>query len=375
MRFVDSLGEITLPTASDHREYPVVVTDPEAYRAMVRGGSLGFADAFVRGQWHTPDLPGLLSVLAAPTLAVPGGGPWRVASALVHRLTQRRRRNHREGSRRNIEFHYDLSNEFFANFLDPTMAYSCGLFAGHEISLEEASQAKFARIASQLQLSSADHLLEIGCGWGGFAQFAAANYGCRVTGVTISQEQLAYAQQRIAAAGLSHLVDIKYCDYRDLSGKYDKIASIEMIEAVGHQYLSTFLEKCDASLIPGGKFLLQAITIPDQRYDEYRRRIDFIQKYIFPGGCLVSHRRLRDLLDKHTSLELTNRADFPTDYRLTLLTWRDRFLQSQSEIQALGFSERDLRIWDYYFSYCAAGFGQQLIGVSQLLYEKPSKAR
>ena len=280
-------------------------------------------------------------------------------------------RNSRLGSRRNIGRHYDLSNEMFALFLDPTMTYSSAVFADENATLEEASLSKYELICQKLHLRAEDHVVEIGCGWGGFAEYAAYNYGCRVTGITISSEQLDFAQQRIARAGLEKRVELRLCDYRDMDGTFDKLVSIEMIEAVGHEYLATFFRKCDALLRPDGEMLLQAITIPDDRYDFYRRSVDFIQKYIFPGGCLPCLGGISNIVARETDMRIVHLEDFAGSYAQTLLHWRENFLASRVELHQLGFDETFQRTWDYYFCYCIAGFLERQIGLAHVLLKRP----
>ncbi|MEQ8837897.1 MAG: cyclopropane-fatty-acyl-phospholipid synthase family protein, partial [Lacipirellulaceae bacterium] len=377
LTITDCLGTAHFNAAaeSDPPAAKIVVQDLGIYRKTVKAGSLGFGDSYVDGDWSSTDLPAVLETLANVSVEQSvGRSPSRFALSAWQRLQQRLKRNSIRGSRKNIASHYDLSNRLFELFLDPTFTYSCGIFENEESTLEDASNAKYERICRKLELSADDRVLEIGCGWGGFVEYAVKNYGCHVTAVTISQEQLLYAKQRIAAAEIADRVDLRFCDYRDLTGEYDKLVSIEMIEAVGHDYLPTFVEQCDKLLKPGGKILLQGITIPAERYEGYRRRIDFIQKYIFPGGCLVSLERLRQIVAKKTTLNEIEEQDFSSHYRRMLLAWRERFLNSREQIAALRPDEKFFRAWDYYFAYCAAGFAVGKIGVSQILYEsKPAK--
>lgn len=349
----------------------IVVRDLRFYRRIVLAGSLGFGDSYVEGEWTTSNLPRVLETLANVTTeesAVSSAS--RVALTTWQRLRKRLSRNSVKGSRKNVAAHYDLSNRLFELFLDPTLTYSCGVFENENSTLEDASIAKYERICRKLQITANDRVLEIGCGWGGFVEYAVKNYGCHVTAVTISQQQLGYAQQRIAAAGIAERVDLRFCDYRELSGQFDKLVSIEMIEAVGHEYQPRFIKQCDQLLKPGGKMLLQGITIPHKRYEHYRHRIDFIQKYIFPGGCLISLKRLRKIVAKNTSLRELEERDFSSHYQRTLLAWREKFLDAREQVQSLRPDEKFFRAWDYYFAYCAAGFAAEKIGVSQMLFEK-----
>jgi cyclopropane-fatty-acyl-phospholipid synthase len=346
--------------------------DPRAYSTIALGGSLGAAEAYVRVYWETDDLFAALRLFvlnAAVLSSLDTGGARLLAPArAAWRWT---RRNTRTGSRRNIAAHYDLSNEFFTLMLDPTMTYSSGVFDTPEASLQDASTAKYERICRKLQLSPQDHVLEIGSGWGGFAIHAAREYGCRVTTTTISRQQHAEAQRRILAAGVSDRVHLLLQDYRDLTGGYDKLVSIEMIEAVGEKMLATFFRQCSRLLRPQGMMVLQAITMPDHRYDEYRRSIDFINRYVFPGGFLPSWSAMFQAIRQETDFQLLHLEEFGDHYARTLSHWRDNFWSSLSQVRALGFDERFIRTWHYYLCYCEAGFRERLIGVSQSLFAKP----
>lgn len=366
-------GETTLLGQGHRVAGELIVEDPRLYAHVLMHGSVGFGEAFVDRWWTTPDLLNLLRTLAGSTPSSSRGSWWgRAIGWGPKQLLRWARQNTRAGSRRNISAHYDLSNEFFAAFLDPTMTYSSGLFESDGATLHDASLAKYERICRRLDLQSDDHVVEIGCGWGGFAEYAAANYGCRVTGVTISREQLAYAQQRIERAGLSHRVDLRFCDYRDLTGKYDKLVSIEMIEAVGRRFLPQFFAKCSELLRPHGQMMLQAITIPDQRFDAYCRNVDFIQKHVFPGGCLPSLGAIQTAVGERTDLRLLETVDFAEDYARTLVAWRERFHGAAERIAQLGFDERFMRLWDYYLCYCAAGFYERQIGLAHQHFAKPA---
>jgi cyclopropane-fatty-acyl-phospholipid synthase len=280
-------------------------------------------------------------------------------------------RNTRSGSKRNIAAHYDLSNEFFALMLDPTMTYSSGVFSASPATLEQAQIEKYDRICRALRLSSTDHVLEIGTGWGGFALHAARHYGCQVTTTTISTEQRAYAAQRFRDAGLDRRITLLDCDYRDLVGQFDKLVSIEMIEAVGEKYLPVYFRQCSRLVKPDGAMLLQAITIPDHRYEGYRRSVDFIQRYIFPGGFLPSMSAMAGCVARETDFRFLHVADFGPHYARTLAAWRRNFWDNISRVRALGFDDRFVRTWHYYLCYCEAGFLERQIGVSQLLLTKP----
>lgn len=351
------------------------VHDPAFYWQTVAGGHLGAAESFLRGQWSCDDLFELIRIFArnAAVLTDVESGLARLAkpfAVLAHRV----RRNTRRGSRRNIAAHYDLSNEFYALFLDETLTYSCGIFPSRDATLRDASLEKYERVCRKLQLTPQDHVLEIGSGWGGFALYAASRFGCRVTTTTISQRQYEKAAERIREAGLTDRITLLKQDYRDLHGQYDKLASIEMIEAVGHEYLPEYFRKCCRLLKPTGMMLLQAITIPDERYDTYRRSADFIQRYIFPGGCLPSLSAIGRCLQA-TDFRLFHLEDFGAHYVRTLLEWRRRFWEHIEQVRGLGMSDEFIRMWEFYLCYCAGGFAERQIGVAQILLTKPQCCR
>lgn len=348
------------------------IQDPRFYSSAALGGALGAAEAYLAGYWDTDDLTNTLRLFARNSDAVGEmnrglamiGAPIRKAINLLNRNT-------RAGSRRNIAAHYDLGNEFFEQFLDETMAYSCGIFEQPDSTLLDASLTKFDRICRALRLGPEDHLVEIGTGWGGFAIHAARQYGCRVTTTTISREQFDYAKERIRQERLQDRIELLLEDYRDLSGTYNKLASIEMIEAVGHEYLPAYFAKCSDLLAPDGMMALQAITIPDQRYETYRKSTDFIQKHIFPGGCLPSLEAMCAAVRKGTDMRISHLQDLAPHYARTLAEWRQRFHDRVGRIRSLGADEWFLRSWDYYFSYCEAGFKERQVGVSQIVLSKP----
>lgn len=323
------------------------------------------------GEWETANLTPLLELLAlnGEVLGRLENG-FRLLGRPLERIRHWTRRNSRAQARENIAAHYDLGNTFYAHFLDQELLYSSALFTGDEQDLTAAQQAKMARLCEQLALSPGDHLLEIGTGWGAMAEYAARHYGCRVTTTTLSQEQYVWATERIARAGLQDRVEVLLCDYRDLTGQYDKLVSIEMIEAVGQRYLPTFFRTCQARLRPGGRMAIQAITIQDQRYRDYSKSVDFIQRYIFPGGFLPSITAMNELMTRHTDFVVRNLFDMGTDYARTLAHWRQRFDHAWQEIEKLGFDERFRRMWLYYFGYCEAGFNARTISVVQLTAER-----
>jgi len=350
----------------------VHVRDPRFYLSVVLGGSMGAAEAYLRGYWETDNLVGVVRIMSRNGTAMAdldrGISNW---SAPFRRLGHFLARNTPAGSKRNIAAHYDLSNEFFATFLDSTMTYSCGLFQSSETSMADASLAKYERLCQRLELCEEDHVLEIGTGWGGFACYAAREYGCRVTTTTISPAQYQYAQRRIERQGLADRIQLLRKDYRELEGQYDKLVSIEMVEAVGHEFHGQYFRKCNELLRAGGLFALQAITIPDQRYDSYRHSVDFIQRHIFPGGCLPSLGALLNASSRNSNFMLSETVDFGKHYAATLWHWRNQFFHNIDAIRQLGKSDRFLRAWDYYFCYCEGAFREQMIGCAQMLFRKP----
>jgi cyclopropane-fatty-acyl-phospholipid synthase len=354
----------------------ITIHDQHFYQHVAFGGGVGAAEAYIRGYWDSDDLTMAMRVLAqnAQTLSGMEKGTAQLLKPL-RSAANWLRRNTRAGSKRNISAHYDLSNDFFGLMLDPTMTYSSGVFSTPTSSLEEASAEKYDRICRKLKLTPADHVLEIGTGWGGFAEHAARYYGCRVTTTTISDEQHQYACDRFRQGSLEDQVTLLREDYRDLSGKYDKLVSIEMIEAVGEKFLPTYFSKCSELLKPDGAMVLQAITIPDHRYDRYRKSVDFIQQYIFPGGFLPSIGAIANCVGKATDFRFFHTEDFGPHYADTLACWRRNFWDRIVEVRSLGFDERFIRTWHYYLCYCEAGFRERQIGVSQLLLTKPNCRR
>ncbi len=354
----------------------IEVRDPRFYRDLVLGGALGAAESYIRGHFDSPDLTTAMRILAAnrDALASLDRGPAQLLRPL-RAIANGLRRNTRAGSKRNIAAHYDLSNPFFALMLDPTMTYSSGVFPSPGATLEAASIEKYDRICRHLQLQPSDHVLEIGTGWGGFAEHAARQYGCRVTTTTISEQQHAYAEDRFRRAGLEDRVTLLKQDYRDLEGRFDKLVSIEMIEAVGERYLPGYFAKCSQLLTDDGLMCLQAITIPDHRYQRYRKSVDFIQRYIFPGGFLPSMGKMASCVGQSTDLRFLHVEDFAAHYADTLAHWRGNFWQAIDAVKALGFDQHFIRTWHYYLCYCEAGFRERQIGVSQLLLAKPNCRR
>ena len=336
------------------------------------GGDLGAAESLMDGDWSCDRLTDLIRILilnSREQAAEPGVLSWLFEP--FYRIGHWFNRNTKRGSQKNIAAHYDLGNDFFELFLDETRMYSCGLFEHPDSSLFDASTAKNERICRKLNLTPQDHLLEIGTGWGGFALHAAKNFGCRVTTTTISREQFDFATRRIAEAGLQDRVTVVMQDYRDLTGQYDKLVSIEMIEAVGHEFFETYFKTCSRLLKPNGIFVLQGITIADQLYQGYIRRVDFIQRYIFPGGCLPSVTHVCDVVTRSTDLRLSHLEDFADDYAQTLRHWRSRFHSRISDVKRLGFDDRFIRMWDYYLCYCEGAFLERNCGLVQMVLTKP----
>jgi len=336
------------------------------------GGSVGAGEAYINGYWRCDDLTQLVRIMVsnAELLAAMEKG-WAWLSTPVTRLLHFMSRNTKDGSRRNIAAHYDLGNDLFALFLDETMAYSCGIFEREQATLHDASIAKFERICRQLELCPADRLLEIGTGWGGLAIHAARNYGCRVTTTTISREQYTLAKEKIAAAGLADRIDVLLEDYRDLNGRYDKLVSVEMVEAVGHAFLDTYFGKCSSLLKPNGMMMLQAITIRDQLYEAALRSVDFIQRFIFPGSFIPSITTLSSSIQRTTDMKVFNLHDIGPHYATTLRRWREAFFSRLPEVKALGYSDAFVRMWEYYLCYCEGGFTERQLGVVQMLLAKP----
>ena len=349
----------------------MVIEDADFFRSLTLRGHIGAAESYVRGEWFSPSLGDVMRLFARNREALDGleKGWARVARPALAAI-RFWNRNTRRGSERNIRAHYDLGNEFFASFLDETMTYSCGIFHDDDTSMREASVAKYDRICRKLDLGSSDHLVEIGSGWGGFAIHAASTYGCRVTTTTISREQQRLATERIAAAGLEDQVTVLLRDYRDLEGTYDKLVSIEMIEAVGHQYLDDYFQKCAELLAPDGVAAIQAITVQDGWYDPKQRQVDFIKRYIFPGSFVPALSALAGSSSR-TDLRLVNLEDITAHYAETLRRWRVRFAEQWDQIRRLGFDERFRRLWEFYFCYCEGGFDEAVLGAVQLVYAKP----
>jgi cyclopropane-fatty-acyl-phospholipid synthase len=342
-----------------------------AIRRILRGGDVGFAEAYMEGDLSSPDLAELLELLACNMDAMEAQiQNWSVVRTW-NRIQHLLRSNTRRGSRRNIAYHYDLGNDFYRLWLDPGMTYSSAIFDKEHPDLAAAQDNKYRQLAEQLDLQPHHRVLEIGCGWGGFAEFAAKHYGCRIVCLTLSREQLAWARERIEQAGLSQQVEFRLQDYRDVKGTFDRIVSIEMFEAVGEENWPTYFAQLRRCLAPGGRAGLQTISIADDRYDAYRNNADFIQKYIFPGGMLPSGEKLQDQF-KQAGLIVTGQTNFGAAYARTLVAWRKKFLQNWHEIRRFGYSEKFRRMWEYYLCYCEAGFRRGTIDVGQYILKESS---
>ena len=341
----------------------IEVRDPAFYAELAYGGSVGAAESYMLGQWSSPDLTGLLRLMLANRAALDSleGGlaklsaPLRLAAHWLHRNT-------RAGSRRNISAHYDLGNDFFRLMLDETMMYSCAVFERADMPLADASRAKLDLVCRKLDLGPANHVLEIGTGWGGFALHAAGRYGCRVTTTTISPSQYELARERVSAAGLDDRVTVLLEDYRDLRGHYDRLVSIEMIEAIGYRQFGTFFRRAAGLLTRGGRMVLQSITIADQHYAGARDEVDFIKRYIFPGCCIPSVGALTAAMVADSDLRLVHLEDIGPHYATTLAAWRRNFHAHLDQVRVLGYPDRFIRMWEYYLCYCEAGFAERALG-------------
>ncbi|MEX6501734.1 class I SAM-dependent methyltransferase [Pseudomonas zhanjiangensis] len=350
----------------------VRVEDAAVWGLVAANGSIGAGEAYIHGYWSSPDLTAVVRVLVCnlEVLDAMEGGLAQLGRPLVQALHWLNR-NTRKGSRKNIAAHYDLGNELFEQFLDPTMMYSAAVFADPQDSLEQAQLNKLERICQKLALKPGDHLLEIGTGWGSMAIYAASRYGCTVTTTTLSREQYAYTEQRIREMGLQSRITLLLEDYRDLDGQYDKLVSIEMIEAVGHRFLPTYFQQCARLLKDDGLMLLQAITIRDQRYAQARRGVDFIQRYIFPGGALPSVQKMLEIVGGKTDMNLLHMEDIGLHYARTLRHWHDNLQQVRHKLEQLGYDQHFYRLWEFYLCYCEGGFLERSIGTAQLLLGKP----
>lgn len=354
----------------------LIIHAPSTWRDLLTGGSIGAAEAFVAGDWSSPDLVALLRFFTRNVDRMnefEDRFSWITKPALkgLHWLN----RNTPEGSRKNISAHYDLGNELFELFLDPTMMYSSAIYPDAGSTLDQAATYKLDTICRKLDLQPGDDVMEIGTGWGGFAIHAARHYGCHVTTTTISKEQLEWARQRVQAEGLQDQITLLFDDYRDLDGQFDKLVSIEMIEAVGPQFLDSYLSQINTLLKPDGLALIQAINMPEQRYQRALKNVDFIQRYIFPGSFIPSFGAILESVRTHSNMVLTHSEDIGFHYARTLHDWCERFMAKSTELESLGYDETFRRLWHFYFAYCEAGFSERAIGVSQILLAKPGNKR
>jgi len=348
------------------------ILDAAAWGMVAGNGSIGAGEAFIHGYWSSPDLTAVVRVFVSNLEVLDGmeGGLATIGRGLARGLHWLNR-NTRKGSQKNIAAHYDLGNDLFEQFLDPTMMYSAAQFLSPDDSLEQAQLNKLERICRKLALQPDDHLLEIGTGWGSMALYAAQHYGCKVTTTTLSKEQYAFTARRIESLGLQDRVTLLLKDYRDLTGQYDKLVSIEMIEAVGHRFLPTYFKQCAHLLKSNGLMLLQAITIREQRYEQARRGVDFIQRYIFPGGALPCVQKMLEIVSRDTDMNLLHMEDFGLHYARTLNLWRENFRHAHGRLSELGYDDYFLRLWEFYLCYCEGGFLERTIGTAQMLLAKP----
>lgn len=358
-------GEGAGPVAEMH------VHNPDLFARLIREGDLGFSDAYLDNWWSTPDLQAFMDLVHAGNEGIYDGFPGMGFLRAYERFRFWLQRNHKAQARKNISHHYDLGNDFYQLWLDETMTYSSAIFETGQESHEAAQRAKYASMIDQIGAKAGDHILEIGCGWGGFAEFAAKERGIRVTGLTISEEQFKFAQERIENAGLSDLVNFKLQDYRDEQGHYDGIASIEMFEAVGEKYWPAYFNTVRERLKPGKQATLQIITVADHRFENYRKGVDFIQKYIFPGGMLPSPSELRQQVAK-AGLSVARSIEFGASYNITLRRWHETFNEKWDQIAELGFDERFRRMWNFYLTSCASTFDSATCDVTQITIKRPS---
>jgi cyclopropane-fatty-acyl-phospholipid synthase len=372
IRLEDACGSVDLGQPGAAPAVRVWVTSPEFYQAVAAGGSVGAGEAYMAGHWYSDDLVGLVRLLVRNRDVLDGmESGWARLGGWLLRGWHWLRPNSEAGSRRNIAAHYDLGNDFFSLFLSMDQMYSAAYWEGARDTLEAASRRKLDLVCRRLKLTAQDHLVEIGTGWGGLAVHAAAQFGCQVTTTTISQQQYTAACERVARAGVADRVTVLLEDYRNLTGTYDKLVSIEMIEAVGAQYLDTYFSKVAQLLKPDGLALIQAITIEDHRYRQALRAVDFIKRHVFPGSFIPSVAAIVAAKSRVSDLALVELEDFGISYARTLAAWRERFGSRLAQVRALGFDERFVRLWDFYLAYCEGGFRERAIGVSHLLFAKP----
>ncbi|WP_445767730.1 class I SAM-dependent methyltransferase [Rheinheimera sp.] len=367
-------GNQRLRFGDEHASLKTVITvvDPAFYQKMVMAGSVGGGEAYINGWWRCDNLTTLVRIFALnlTTLDKLDSAITRLGRPLI-KLLNWRNRNSKAQAKKNIAAHYDLGNDMYRLFLDESMMYSSAVYPDDSSDLAVAQQHKLQLICQRLQLKSSDHLLEIGTGWGSMAIYAAQHYGCKVTTTTISQQQYDYAKARIEALGLQDKITLLLNDYRDLNGQYDKLVSIEMIEAVGEEYLDTYFAKCASLLKPDGLMVLQAITIVDQRYSQYVREVDFIKRYVFPGGCLPSVSRMTDAVSRKTDLVVRHLQDIGFDYARTLKDWCDNFMHARDRVHQLGYDDNFVRLWQFYLCYCEGGFRERATSAIHMVLAKP----
>lgn len=352
------------------------VKNTQFYGEVVFGGSIGAGEAYMQSYFDCDNLTNLIRLMVRnQSLLDSIESSFARLTSPIQKWLHIINKNTQAGSRRNIAAHYDLGNDFFKLMLDPTMMYSSAIFENSTQSLEDASLAKLKSICKKLDLKQSDHVLEIGTGWGGFAIYAAKNYGCKVTTTTISQQQYLLAIERIKSAGLEDKIEVLLSDYRDLTGTYDKLVSIEMIEAIGHQFYDTYFAQCSRLLKPNGMMLLQAITIADQRYTSALKSVDFIQRYIFPGSCIPSVTAMLNSITKSSDMRLFHLEDIGPHYATTLAKWRDNFFEHINAVKSMGYPETFIRMWDFYLCYCEGGFEERALGDVHMLLVKPENRR
>lgn len=374
-------GSITLIEAGEAQQFgdadaelktTITVTDPAFYQKLVLAGSVGGGEAYIHGFWRCDNLTALVQIFARNLDVLDKmDSTWARLSRPMLKLLNFRNRNTISQSRRNIAAHYDLGNAMYQLFLDPSMMYSSAVYPAADSTLEQAQQHKLQQICERLQLKASDHLLEIGTGWGSMAIYAAQHYGCKVTTTTISQQQYDYTKARIAELGLQDKITLLFEDYRLLTGTYDKLVSIEMIEAVGDDFLDNYFEKCSSLLKPNGIMVLQAITMVDHRYQQYVREVDFIKRYIFPGGCLPSISRMASAVANKTDLVIRQVQDIGFDYARTLKDWCDNFMAQRDAVHQLGYDDNFIRLWHFYLCYCEGGFRERATSAVHLVLSKP----
>ena len=361
-----------LDIGKDEPSAHIHVVNDRVYKRIALNGVIGAAEAFMDGDWETPDLVSVVRFMVYNLAELERVNEERsLLNRVALSLTEFLTRNSVSRSKENIAAHYDLGNDFFELFLDPTMMYSSALFTDERMSLEDASLAKLEALCQKLCLKSSDHLVEIGTGWGGMAIYAAEHYGCRVTTTTISEEQYRHTLELVKEKDLQDKITVLKKDYRLLEGKFDKLVSIEMIEAVGHQYFGDYFRKCSSLLKTDGVMAIQAITITDQRYERAKNSMDFIKRYIFPGGCLPSVNCIANHVSTDTDMIISDMSDMALDYAETLKRWREAFFANIEKVRELGFDERFIRMWEYYLCYCEGGFRERVIGTTQMVMTKP----